>query len=169
MLLRKEWPICDPHQCRQHPDLDRPQDIQDQRPLSSKLKQVCHSIMSEGGYELRGTQQGIGTTITSPKTLTTAGTYYPIMWERIVKDYNVKTVLDIGCGRGFSSKYFQSLGCDILGVDGSTQAGEMSLIPEYFLLNDYEGGPALSRSEIEYNDKPIKDFVFDLAIVIYLP
>jgi len=91
------------------------------------------------------------------------GTYYPIMWERIVKDYNVKTVLDIGCGRGFSSKYFQSLGCDILGVDGSTQAGEMSLIPEYFLLNDYEGGPALSRSEIEYNDKPIKDFVFDLC------
>jgi SAM-dependent methyltransferase len=91
------------------------------------------------------------------------GTYYPIMWEKIVKNYDVKTVLDIGCGRGFSSKYFQSLGCDILGVDGSTKAGEMSLIPEHFLLNDYEGGPALSRSKIEYNDKPIKDFVFDLC------
>jgi SAM-dependent methyltransferase len=91
------------------------------------------------------------------------GTYYPIMWEKIIKNYDVKTVLDIGCGRGFSSKYFQSLGCDILGVDGSTKAGEMSLIPEHFLLNDYESGPALSRSEIEYNDKPIKDFVFDLC------
>ena len=91
------------------------------------------------------------------------GTYYPIMWERIVKDYDVNTVLDVGCGRGFSSKYFQSLGCDILGIDGSTQAEETSLIPEHFLLNDYEGGPALSRSEIEYEDQPIKDFIFDLC------
>lgn len=50
---------------------------------ASKLKQVCHSIMSEGGYELRGTQQGIGTTITSPRSLTTAGTYYPIIALRL--------------------------------------------------------------------------------------
>ena len=50
---------------------------------ASKLKQICNSIMSEGGYELRGTQQGIGTSITSPRTLTTAGTYYPIAGLRL--------------------------------------------------------------------------------------
>ena len=91
------------------------------------------------------------------------GTYYPIMWKNIVDRYDVKTVLDIGCGRGYASKYFQSIGCDILGVDGSTKAEEMSLISEHFLLNDYEGGPALSRSKIEYDGKAIKDFVFDLC------
>jgi len=91
------------------------------------------------------------------------GTYYPNMWEKIVDTYSVKTVLDIGCGIGYASKYFQSLGCDILAVDGSEEVGELSVVPEHFLLNDYENGPALSRSEIEYNGSPIKDFVFDLC------
>jgi SAM-dependent methyltransferase len=91
------------------------------------------------------------------------GTYYPIMWKYLVDSYQIKTVLDIGCGRGFASKYFQSLGCDILGIDGSTKAQEMSLIPEHFLLNDYETGSALKNSVIEYNGKSIKEFVFDLC------
>lgn len=46
---------------------------------SSTLKQVCSTVISEGGYELRGDQWGVGTTVTSPKTLTTAGTYYPVV------------------------------------------------------------------------------------------
>ena len=91
------------------------------------------------------------------------GTYYPIMWKHLVKNYKITTVLDIGCGRGYSSKYFQSIGCDILGVDGSTKAEEMSLIPDNFLLNDYQGGPALSRSTLEHNNKPLNNLIFDLA------
>jgi hypothetical protein len=50
---------------------------------SSTLKQVCSSVISEGGYELRGVQQAIGTPITTPVTLTTAGTYYPIVSIRL--------------------------------------------------------------------------------------
>ena len=50
---------------------------------SSTLKQVCSSVMSEGGYELRGLQQGVGTPITSPVTLGTAGTYYPVVSLRL--------------------------------------------------------------------------------------
>ena len=50
---------------------------------SSTLKQVCSSVISEGGYELRGLQQAIGTPITAPKTLTTAGTFYPIVSLRL--------------------------------------------------------------------------------------
>jgi hypothetical protein len=46
---------------------------------SSTLKQVCSSVISEGGYELRGDQWAIGTPVQTPKTLTTAGTYYPIV------------------------------------------------------------------------------------------
>lgn len=51
--------------------------------VSSSLKQVCSTVISEGGYELRGAQSSIGTTITSPKTLTTAGTGYPIVSIRL--------------------------------------------------------------------------------------
>lgn len=50
---------------------------------ASKLKHICNSVQSEGGYELRGTQQGIGTSITSPRSLTTAGTYYPVVALRL--------------------------------------------------------------------------------------
>jgi hypothetical protein len=50
---------------------------------TSTLKQVCSTVLSEGGYELRGLQQAIGTTITSPHVLTTAGTYYPVISLRL--------------------------------------------------------------------------------------
>lgn len=46
---------------------------------ASTLKQVCSTVISEGGYQLSGAQQAIGTSITSPKTLTTAGTSYPLV------------------------------------------------------------------------------------------
>ena len=50
---------------------------------SSTLKQICSSVISEGGYELRGLQQAVGTAITAPKTLTSAGTYYPVVSIRL--------------------------------------------------------------------------------------
>ena len=50
---------------------------------ASTLKQICSTVLSEGGYELRGSQQAIGTPITSPRTLTTAGTFYPIVSIRL--------------------------------------------------------------------------------------
>ena len=46
---------------------------------SSTLKQVCSTVISEGGYELRGAQQAVGTPITTPKSLAVAGTYYPVV------------------------------------------------------------------------------------------
>jgi hypothetical protein len=50
---------------------------------SSVLKQVCSTVISEGGYELRGLQRAVGTTITAPKALTTAGTLYPVVTIRL--------------------------------------------------------------------------------------
>jgi hypothetical protein len=50
---------------------------------SSTLKQVCSSVISEGGYELRGTQHSVGTPVATPTDLATAGTYYPIVSIRL--------------------------------------------------------------------------------------
>lgn len=50
---------------------------------NSTLKQVCSSVISEGGYELRGAQQSIQTPIGSPRDLTTAITYYPVASIRL--------------------------------------------------------------------------------------
>jgi hypothetical protein len=50
---------------------------------ASTLKQVCSTVISEGGFALTGLQQAIGTPITSPTSLATAGTYYPIVSLRL--------------------------------------------------------------------------------------
>ena len=50
---------------------------------SSVLKQICSTVLSEGGYELRGLQQGIGTPIATPYSLTLASTYYPLVSLRL--------------------------------------------------------------------------------------
>ena len=50
---------------------------------ASTLKQVCSTVISEGGYELRGAQLTAGNAITAPTTLTTAGTFYPIVSIRL--------------------------------------------------------------------------------------
>ena len=49
----------------------------------SNLKQVCSTVISEGGYELRGIQQAISIPINSPRTLGTAGTFYPVIGLRL--------------------------------------------------------------------------------------
>lgn len=46
---------------------------------SSTLKQICSTVISEGGYQLFGTQRAVGTAITSSKNLPTAGTTYPVV------------------------------------------------------------------------------------------
>ena len=51
---------------------------------SSTLKQICSTILSEGGYELRGRSRSVNTPITSPYTLTTAGTSYPVFSMRLL-------------------------------------------------------------------------------------
>lgn len=55
---------------------------------NSTLKQVCSSVISEGGYELRGLQQAVETPIGSPYDLTTAVTYYPIISIRLKSSPN---------------------------------------------------------------------------------
>jgi len=55
---------------------------------NSVMKQICSTVISEGGYELRGAQQSIETAIGSPRDLTTAGTYYPVISIRLKSSPN---------------------------------------------------------------------------------
>lgn len=51
--------------------------------VTSTLKQVCSTVISEGGYTLAGAQLSVGNDITTPRTLTTAGTFYPVVSLRL--------------------------------------------------------------------------------------
>jgi len=50
---------------------------------ASTLKQICSTVLSEGGYQLNGLQQAIGIPVTTPKNLAVAGTFYPIVSIRL--------------------------------------------------------------------------------------
>jgi hypothetical protein len=53
---------------------------------SNTLKQICSSVISEGGYSLNGLQQAIGTLIETPKVLTSKGVFYPVVTMRLKAD-----------------------------------------------------------------------------------
>lgn len=50
---------------------------------ASILKQICSTVLSEGGYELNGLQQAVGIPVNTPRTLGLAGTFYPITSLRL--------------------------------------------------------------------------------------
>lgn len=50
---------------------------------TSTLKQVCSTVISEGGYQLGGLQQAVGLPVTAPRNLAIAGTFYPVISLRL--------------------------------------------------------------------------------------
>jgi hypothetical protein len=50
---------------------------------ASTLKQICSTVLSEGGYQLAGLQQAVGIPVTTPRNLAVAGTFYPIVSIRL--------------------------------------------------------------------------------------
>lgn len=50
---------------------------------TSVLKQVCSTVISEGGYELRGLQQAVGTPITASRSTLASGAFLPVVSLRL--------------------------------------------------------------------------------------
>lgn len=82
---------------------------------ASTLKQVCSTVISEGGYELRGAQQAVGTPILTPRTFAAAGTFYPIVGVRLVPTkldaiviLTAVSILGLGNGKNYAWRVIQS-------------------------------------------------------------
>lgn len=60
---------------------------------SSTLKQICSTVISEGGYKLNGLQKAVGTSIVAPKDLGTAGTRTPVATLRLKPDRSDAVVI----------------------------------------------------------------------------
>jgi hypothetical protein len=123
----------------------------------STMKQVCSTVISEGGYELRGSQQTIGTAITAAKALTNAGTFYPVASIRLRADrpdaiviLTAISLMGVGTGvykweavaRGTTSDgTWLSAGTDSAveyKLDGTSLSGGRVLASGYFTSNTRE-------------------------------
>ncbi len=82
---------------------------------ASTLKQVCSSVISEGGYELRGAQFSVAIPILTPRIFAVAGTYYPIIALKLTSTkldaiaiLTAISVLGIGNGKNYAWRLVQS-------------------------------------------------------------
>lgn len=80
----------------------------------STLKQVCSSVISEGGYELRGAQQAIGTPIATPISFAAPSTYYPIVGLKLTATkldaiviLTALSILALGNGKNYAWRIVQ--------------------------------------------------------------
>jgi cyclopropane fatty-acyl-phospholipid synthase-like methyltransferase len=56
-----------------------------------------------------------------------------------IKEFPIKTMIDVGCGQGGQVEYARSLGVDAVGVDGDPRLDIYD--KPYFVLHDYTKGP----------------------------
>lgn len=130
---------------------------------ASTLKQICSTVISEGGYELKGIQQAVATPITTPRTFAVAGTYYPIVGIRLkatrLDAIVIATAVSLlGIGNGKNYQWRVTNGSTITGgswVDASaessvqynltgTSASGGRILASGFVNSSNQGSPSIN-------------------------
>jgi len=68
-------------------------------------------------------------------------TFDPVVWDKFIKDFGVKSLLDIGCGDGYAMSWFKSAGLYVEGIDGSEKVLESSIVGNQIHIHDFVTGP----------------------------
>ena len=66
----------------------------------------------------------------------------PRLWTHMMQSWTIKSVVDVGCGKGVSTSYFLAHGARVLCVEGSHDAVSQSLLPPSLVVeHDFSRGP----------------------------
>jgi hypothetical protein len=122
----------------------------------SKLKQVCSTVISEGGYELRGLQQAASIPINAPKTFAAANTYYPIISIKLRTDrldaIVILTALSI-LGDGDKKNYNWQVRASGTTTGGTwLSAGSDSAVQYNITGDSFAGGRILASGYVSSNN-----------------
>ena len=112
---------------------------------SSTMKQVCSTVMSEGGYELRGVQQAIGTPVGAGYLCSVANTMYPVVSIRLKSTALDAIVIPtaaslLGKGNGVDFKWSLIAGGTVTNTVAWTSAGSDSAVEYTLTANAISGG-----------------------------
>lgn len=96
---------------------------------TSTLKQICSTVISEGGYEISGAARSVSIPITTPKDLPTAGTFTPILSIRIKDSFKdavaaLKDVEFFGVTNNTSYRYKIIIGGTLTGATWQSAAAD---------------------------------------------
>lgn len=118
---------------------------------SSTLKIVCTSIISEGGYEIRGRSLSVGHPILTPRVLASPGTTYPVLSIRL-KANRFGAIVDpktFGLAVGAASNFRYFLIGGAVSTGGTwTSAGTDSAVEYNLAPTSYTGGRVLDSGYI---------------------
>ena len=122
--------------------------------MASTLKQVCSTVISEGGYEPTGKMFSVGTAVSTPKDMPTANTFVPIVSIRLKSTRLDSIVLPknisiLGVGNNTRIKY-KIVNGDTLVLNNAswTSTSNNSAIEYDLSANSYTGGIDLIQGYI---------------------
>lgn len=99
---------------------------------ASKMKQICSTVISEGGYTLEGKSRSVSMPITEPKDLPTAGTFTPVISIRLKDSFKdalavLKDVEFFGVSNNTSYRYKIIIGGTLTGASWTSAASDSSI------------------------------------------
>jgi hypothetical protein len=111
---------------------------------ASRLKQICSTVVSEGGYTLEGKARSASIPITSPKDLPTSGTFTPVLSIRLKDSFKdalaiLKDVEFFGVTNNTSYRYKIIIGGTLTGASW-VSAGTDSCIEYDITASAVTGG-----------------------------
>lgn len=96
---------------------------------ASKMKQICSTVISEGGYSLEGKARSVSIPITTPKDLPTAGTFTPVISIRLKDSFKdaiavLKDIEFFGVTNNTSYRYKIIIGGTLTGASWTSAASD---------------------------------------------
>jgi hypothetical protein len=83
--------------------------------------------------------------------LTTHGdpnSYATEIWDWMIQN-GIKSIIDVGCGEGHSTKYLLDNGVECLGIEGGENAYNNSPVKSNLVLHDYTEGPYIPEKKYD--------------------
>ena len=77
------------------------------------------------------------------------GIWCPHLWSWVVDKFEVKSVLEIGCGEGHVTRFFQGLGCRVDGVIPDRSARKNDPAIESLHPHDFSHGPYKAEEAVD--------------------
>ena len=138
---------------------------------SATLKQICTTVISEGGYEIRGKPRAYGQEPANQRALTVAGTYYPVISIRLkstkLDGIAVPKAIDIAPINQAVYKYKLISGATITGAAWANTGADSVVEYDANNASTMSGGTVLSSGLIQATNQSAASVTLDGDIFLY--
>lgn len=114
--------------------------------LKRKIKKNLRVVGILPSYPMKNDEGHLGGYIIGKPA---PGTWCTEIWDWSKNELGVESVLDVGCGLGYTMEYFASLDIDVLGVDGSPSAIRDNVMPNKVHQHDYSTAKWIPPKKID--------------------